>query len=60
MHYKNGPAYLDEDRPYFEAVTAALKEIGYGGWIVLETSSPSKDAVADARRNGEFVRALFA
>ena len=60
VHYKNGSAYLDEDRPYFEAVTAALKEIGYGGWIVLETSSPSKDAVADARRNGEFVRKLFA
>lgn len=59
IHYKNGPKYLDEDRPYFEAVTAAIKEIGYKGWIVLETSSPSKDGVADARRNGAFVRELF-
>ena len=60
IHYKNGPKYLDEDKAYFESVTAAIKEIGYGGWIILETSSPSKDGVADARRNGDFVRALFA
>ena len=60
VHYKNGPAYLDEDKPYFEAVSAALREIGYSGWIVLETSSPSKDTVADARRNSDFVRTLFA
>ena len=60
IHYKNGPQYLDADKPYFEAVTAAIKEIGFKGWIVLETSSPSKDGVDDARRNGDFVRALFA
>jgi len=60
IHYKNGPNYLDADKPYFESVTAAIKEIGYTGWIVLETSAPSKDGVADAKRNGDFVRALFA
>ncbi|MDX9867224.1 MAG: sugar phosphate isomerase/epimerase family protein [Kiritimatiellia bacterium] len=60
IHFKNGPQYLDEDRPYFEAVTAAIREIRYPGWIVLETSSPSKDGVADGKRNGDFVRALFA
>ena len=60
IHYKNGPHYLDEDKPYFEAVSAAMKEINYQGWIVLETSNPSKDSIADARRNGQFVRSLFA
>ena len=60
FHYKNGPDYLDADKPYFEAVTAAIQEIGYRGWIVLETSAPSKNGVADAKRNGDFVRALFA
>jgi len=60
FHYKNGDKYLDADRPYFEAVTAAVKDIGYKGWIVLETSAPSKDAVADAKRNADFVRTLFA
>jgi len=60
IHYKNGPQYLDEDKPYFEAISAAVKDINYKGWIVLETSSPSKNAVADAKRNGDFVRSLFA
>lgn len=60
VHYKNGPHYLDADKPFFAAVTAALKEVSYDGWIVLETSSPSKNTVADAKRNGEFVRQLFA
>lgn len=60
IHYKNGPQYLDADKAYFAAVTAAINEIAYDGWIVLETSSPSKDGVADGRRNGDFVRALFA
>ncbi len=60
LHYKNGPKYLDEDADYFQEVTAAVKDVGFSGWIVLETSSPSKDGVADARRNGEFVRRLFA
>ena len=60
IHFKNGSLYLDEDKPYFEAIAAAIKEIDYPGWIVLETSSPSKNGVADAKRNGDFVRSLFA
>jgi L-ribulose-5-phosphate 3-epimerase len=59
VHYKNGPQYLDEDKPHFEAVTAALKDIGYKGWITLETSSPSKNPVEDGKRNAAFVRSLF-
>jgi len=60
IHYKNGAQYLDEDKPFFEAISAAVRDIHYGGWIVLETSSPSKNAVADAKRNANFVRSLFA
>jgi sugar phosphate isomerase/epimerase len=60
FHFKNGPKYLDQDRAMFESIAAAIKGIGYRGWVVLETSSPSKDPVADARRNGQFVRELFA
>jgi len=59
FHYKNGAQYLDEDKPYFEAISAAVRDIRYSGWIVLETSSPSKNAVADAKRNGDYVRSLF-
>jgi len=59
VHYKNGPNYLDEDKTYFEAVSAALRSIGYQGWITLETSTPSKNPIEDGRRNATFVRSLF-
>ena len=59
VHYKNGKQYLDDDKPFFTACSQALKDINYNGWIVLETSSPSKDGVADAKRNGDFTRSLF-
>jgi hypothetical protein len=36
-----------------------MNDIGYQGWIVLETSAPSKDRVADDRKNAEYVRKLF-
>lgn len=60
IHIKNGPNYLDNGQVKHEPVAAAIKEIGYSGWIVLETSSPSKDPVADGRRNLEYARSLFA
>ena len=58
FHFKNGPKFLDEEPAKFEPMAAAIKEIGYQGWIVLETSSPSRDGVADAKRNAEYVRKL--
>jgi L-ribulose-5-phosphate 3-epimerase len=60
IHFKNGPAYLEDRKGYFEPIVAALRDIKYNGWIVLETSNPSKNAVADARRNAEFTRRLLA
>lgn len=60
IHFKNGPDSLDADKPFFESMATAIKETGYEGWIVLETSSPSKDGVADAKRNGGYIRSLFA
>lgn len=60
LHFKNGGKYLDEEPAKFEPIAAAVKDIAFDGWIVLETSAPSKDAVVDARRNGEYVRKLFA
>jgi len=60
VHFKNGPQYLEDRKGYFEPIVAALKDIKYNGWIVLETSNPSKNPVADTRRNAEFVRRLLA
>ena len=34
-------------------------QIGYRGWYVLETGSPTKDIVADTRANIEYVKKTF-
>lgn len=59
FHFKNGPNYLESGEVKFEPIVAAIRAIGYRGWIVLETSSPSKDTVADTRRNAEYARRLL-
>jgi sugar phosphate isomerase/epimerase len=58
LHFKDGPDYLGEGKVKMEPVAAAIQEIGYQGWIVLETANPSKDAGADCRRNAEFILKL--
>lgn len=60
IHFKNGNKYLDAEPEKFEPIAAAIKQIGYRGWIVLETNAPSGDPVADERRNGDYLRTLFA
>lgn len=40
-------------------VAEALHAIDYRGWIVLETASPSMDAVADCKRNGDYAQKLM-
>jgi sugar phosphate isomerase/epimerase len=59
FHFKNGSDYLETGKVKFAPVAEVIREIGYRGWIVLETSSPSKDRVADAKRNADYVRKLF-
>jgi sugar phosphate isomerase/epimerase len=59
FHFKDGGSYLGEGRIKFDPIAAAIKDIGYQGWIVMETSNPSRDAVADAKRNAAYIRKLF-
>ncbi|MGE5610879.1 MAG: sugar phosphate isomerase/epimerase family protein [Bacillota bacterium] len=59
FHFKDGPNYLGQGKIKFPPIADAIKAINYQGWIVLETSNPSKDAVADAKRNATFIRDLF-
>ena len=59
IHFKNGPNFLEGGQVKFEPIAAALKSIDFKGWIVLETSSPSGNAVADVKRNAEFARKLL-
>lgn len=60
VHFKEGPAYLGSGKIDWAAVAALLKEIGYRNWLVLETQSPSKDLVADTKRNLDYLKKLFA
>jgi len=59
LHFKDNPHYLGEGSIPFEQVAAAVNDIGYRGWIVLETTHPSKKPVEDVKRNAAFVRKLF-
>ncbi len=43
----------------FAAAARALADIGYAGFIVLETPAPSGSIEADMRRNLAFVRELI-
>lgn len=59
FHFKDGGSYLGEGKVKFDPIAAAMKEIGYQGWVVLETASPSGNGIADAKKNAEFIRKLF-
>jgi sugar phosphate isomerase/epimerase len=59
IHFKDGEHYLGEGKVNWPAVRDALQAIGYQGWIVLETSCPSKNRDADFARNAAYVRKLF-
>ncbi len=60
FHFKNGPDFLETGKLHYPPIAAAIKEIGYRGWIVLETSNPTGNAAADVKRNADYVRELFA
>jgi len=60
VHIKNGPKLMrDADILDWPRLAQEYYEIGYRGWYVLETDSPSKDLIADTRANVEYVRKTF-
>jgi len=60
VHVKNGAKLLGEPELLdWPGLAEAYRSIGYRGWYVLETGSPSGDLVADSRRNADFVRKTF-
>ena len=56
FHIKDNPHYLGEGDLDFSAIFATIAGIGFHGWGVLETASPSGDVQADMKRNLQFVR----
>ena len=58
FHIKDGKSLLGEGQINFPAIAAAVKDIGYDGWLILETASPN-DLEADTRKNIGYVRRVF-
>lgn len=59
IHFKDGDHYLGQGEVKMEPVAEAMAAIDYGAWVVLETSTPSKDRVADFKKNAEYTRQLL-
>ena len=59
IHFKDGRYYLGEGKVKMEPIAEAIADIGYEGWVVLETSIPSKDRDADFKKNAAYVRTLL-
>ncbi len=59
FHIKDNPNLLGQGKIPFPEVARAIRDIGYRGWLILETASPNKDIEADARRNLAFAREVF-
>ncbi|MDZ7636673.1 MAG: sugar phosphate isomerase/epimerase family protein [Bryobacterales bacterium] len=57
VHFKD-KSYLGEGKVDMPSVYRALDEIGYEGYGVLETGSPSKNVDADLKRNLEYLASL--
>ena len=61
IHVKNANMLLSQPggRVDWPRMAQEFYDIGYRGWYVLETGSPSKDIVADTRANVEYVKKTF-
>jgi sugar phosphate isomerase/epimerase len=61
IHVKNANSLLSEPggRVDWPRMAKEFYDIGYRGWYVLETNSPTKDIVADTRANIEYVKKTF-
>jgi sugar phosphate isomerase/epimerase len=58
IHVKEIGAEMGEGKLDFPTIFAAIKKIGYDGWLVLETEAHD-DAAANAARNLAFVKSLL-
>lgn len=60
IHVKNGEKLMREaDVLDWPRLAQEFYEVGYQGWYVLETSSPSGDLIKDTRDNLDYVRKTF-
>ena len=59
MHLKDNPNFMGEGKIQFVPIVAAIRDIGFTGYAVLETDSKSAATLdADMRKNLTYIRAL--
>jgi sugar phosphate isomerase/epimerase len=58
FHIKD-KGYLGEGKVNVPAAVRAIRDIGYDGFLILETSAPSGNVEADLRRQFEYLRSLI-
>src|SRR5450759_1818965 len=59
IHLKDNPNYLGQGKIQFVPIMAAIREIGYSGYAVLETDSKSAATLeADMSRNLGYIRGV--
>lgn len=54
FHIKDNPHYMGEGEIDFHQIFRSIYEIGFRGWVNIETLSPSGDRESDLRKNLEF------
>jgi len=61
IHVKNANELLSTPggKMDWPRMSKEFYDIGYRGWYVLETGSPTKDIVADTRANIQYVKKTF-
>ncbi len=61
VHVKNAAMLLSTPGGLVDwpRMAGELYDIGYRGWYVLETNSPTKDIVADTRANIDYIKKTF-
>ena len=59
MHLKDNPNFMGEGKIQFVPIVAAIRDIGFTGYAVLETDSKSAATLdADERKNLAYIRSL--
>jgi sugar phosphate isomerase/epimerase len=56
FHFKDNPHFLGEGAIQFTPVVQAVRDIGWSGWVNLETDARPGSMDADMRRNLSYIR----
>ncbi len=60
IHIKDNPHYLGEGTIQFAPIIRAIEDIGWSGWLNLETDAHPESLDADMRRNLAYIRKIVA